>query len=242
MLFEQQDVETTSWAKGAASYLERHIRGAGLLYSKPVIDKWAVEFDLLQRVETRIAIRRVLKWYCKNLRGKYTPQAYSAVSFRTKFQRIKSASRQGDIGQRMCPEALAIYEGLGLIWPGEGCPKHQVLQLIHETYVGYSAFYNGMVECRGTADKRGVRLLTYLIETLPPASSFTREWVADVHNYACTNFEKGWHGLNDGFTWRLHHWRFTEFGERLCRGYTIEPNRWEWVIKQVGGNDEQYES
>lgn len=242
MLFKKptngkKELEPTTWAKGATSYLERHLRKAGLLHAPPNMRKWGLEFDKLSGIQTNTAIRKVLTWYCKNLHSKFIPQAYSAVSFCAKFSRLQNACRQGVSDNNTCPEAIEIFDRLGLHWPNDCTPKHEVLQLLHNTYVGYSKFTVELRECKPATD-RGVRLLTYLQETLPPATAFTGQWLVDIHDYAHSNLIVEWHGLNSGYTWHLRHWRFRVFGEGLVKAYCGEPERWEDIIAMVEGGDD----
>lgn len=75
----------------SAKRLRKAIIDGQFVFSKSLgsLDSWANEFYQLRKCTTETEINIVLNWYISKIGQKYTPHAFSAVSFRKKFLSIK---------------------------------------------------------------------------------------------------------------------------------------------------------
>lgn len=91
-LLEEDQTARTSPARQLARRLKEGLSGAQKLKAKVNLTAWEAEFQkLLDSVEFE-EIDAAIIWLLENIEDKFTPQAYSAASFRAKFDRISSAA------------------------------------------------------------------------------------------------------------------------------------------------------
>lgn len=83
-----------------------------LIQRKPSIAKWPDEFRKLRELDkiSKKSIREVLGWYLKNMGDEYVPQAFSAKSFREKFDYIIAMMRKSNRRLGSSPEvAVRVF-------------------------------------------------------------------------------------------------------------------------------------
>lgn len=85
-----------TWYALFAKKLQDALKDAGKSKKSNRVDQWARAFKLLNTEDgfTTQEIKKVLKWYCHQLRKglpMYVPQAYSGVIFREKYLRLRDA-------------------------------------------------------------------------------------------------------------------------------------------------------
>lgn len=170
---------------------------------KANIQNWANQFRMLRAKEKPATIQTILEWYIGNLNGPYTPKAFSAESFRKKFDRVVEAKARAipNTGAEPSPAALQLSKELGLRWPlpskdkehfSEGT-KRQEPSFIETTLRNYDAWRTAVIAARDKAvpDSLDHRLLNHIIASLGERAHFAETYTRHVHALA----------------WRWHAWR-----------------------------------
>lgn len=128
--------EQSSTAKQMAEQLRHALRQANLLQRAASISGWTAEFILLLKKHTEAEIQPILDWYCKNVnKHPMIPKAYSARSFRLRFNNISIAKRisedKGNVSTiKVSDRAAALARRLKLhcAWPK--LSDHNLPQLV----------------------------------------------------------------------------------------------------------------
>lgn len=72
------------------------VESVNSLPSKPNYDNWATALRLLFKDVGEKKYLYALNWYAKNIGKQYIPECFSAVTFRDKWDKIKSAIQRGN--------------------------------------------------------------------------------------------------------------------------------------------------
>lgn len=93
-LLSENQTAKTSPARQLARRLKEGLSGAQKLKAKVNPAAWEAEFQKLLDVAEFEEIDAAIIWLLENIEDKFTPQAYSAATFRTKFDRISAAANR----------------------------------------------------------------------------------------------------------------------------------------------------
>lgn len=96
----------------SAKRLRKAIIDGQFVFSKSLgsLDSWANEFYQLRKYTTESEINIVLSWYISKIGQKYTPHAFSAVSFRKKFLSIKLVMKHQSEDEVSIDRSLNTFE------------------------------------------------------------------------------------------------------------------------------------
>lgn len=163
---------------------------------------WAKEFRFLRIAYPDCDLDSILNWYLANIGKEYIPQAFSAKSFRLKFNKIIAAKERADRDNPnvvITDKAEKIYQSIShLNWPsGTGDELRQAVQITLTTYQNTLNTLAGILE-RIPEKVNGARnplhkLVTYISDGLPTSSTFVTNWVRDLHSVA-SHFKNNWKG------------------------------------------------
>lgn len=92
-----KDMEPT-FSEKCAARLSNLVKKNKLQVGRMSFKKWADEFTKLQKKHDDATITKVMDWYVLNIGKEYVPEAYSAMSFRKKFDQIKKQVEDTPIG------------------------------------------------------------------------------------------------------------------------------------------------
>ena len=135
-------VPQTGFSMKAAKKLHQALLKHRKIMRKADLHQWAKEFKRLRTEDgvSKETIKATLIWYMKNIGGKYVPEAYSAKSFREKFDSIhhrmnKASITSATVAAPLLPSELdedemAVYEDLKMnVWPkGSGAQLPAVIR------------------------------------------------------------------------------------------------------------------
>jgi hypothetical protein len=93
-LLDEDRTAKTSPARQLARRLKEGLSGAQKLKAKVNPAAWEAEFQKLLDVAEFEEIEAAIIWLLENIEDKFTPQAYSAATFRAKFDRISAAANR----------------------------------------------------------------------------------------------------------------------------------------------------
>jgi len=223
----------TEWDYKAAHHLAETLQANNLLVKRPNLNKWANQFRLLRTIGdvSPARIRLALMWYRVNIRGQYTPKAYSADSFREKYQAINDAMWRGDTppSTTITEAAKKISNKLGLYWPGKEA-EHE-LAFIQATLDAHHDLAARLHTARNRTTGLDHRLLDHLLIQISGAEQFTECWTHRVHHIACT-WPK-WRGNLLRWALRLDGKMFVEQAEKWVAEYCGPARNWAKVLELI---------
>lgn len=209
------------------------------LFSTPSIPKWADEFRRLreQLGAGQDRVDPLLDWYEQHLPDRYTPQAYSARTFRDKFAQLEAAAERCRCKASPCkPEApppeldkagqRVLAELLELHWPKGSAA--QVPHVVAASLAAYRDFLRRLKEAelpRKLSDFRG-----YLLDTLSDPATF----VSGYLERECARYARweDWSGTVQPLSPTAR--RFVQLGYEFSQEWCGGPERWDELMRAVG--------
>lgn len=180
------------------------LRKARRIIAKPQIAHWAQEFAKLRKSRSDLEINTVLTWFRDAVSKPFTPQIYSAATFRQKFPALEKAAQRD--GLRVAPalttdpEIIRLMEVSGhLIWPNDEKPDEP--EFVRRSIIAYRAFL-GVLELT-ESDPRFGETTKYNCRSFLSVCATPHELAAgylmDVHHTAVT--WDGWRGKLLNWVW-----------------------------------------
>lgn len=194
VLFKDVDTQrpsTTSTENNRlADKLHRLMARHRRMMRKYVRSSWAREFEILRRRHYNVeTIDSVLAWLRANIKGQYTPQVYSASSFRKKFPALQAAMRR----QQDNPPPAKVKIGKPVkrlltetqfMWPNgkEYAVEEAWMQISYDNYVEFIRRVNTFI--RTKYKSRSLGLAKFIYNRSSDPSTFLEGYVKEVHRIA----------------------------------------------------------
>jgi len=214
---------------------------------------WPDQFRLIREQDQieKDEIQKVLNWYLKNWKDKWTPKCYTAKAFREKFQRIKDAIERKEPNQKIeieiSPEAESITNRLlSKNWKANqndnlsGC-----VQMSLERYEGFRQQLNqalSHVNSQSVTERseklknnRFKALLNHVIQSLPQTNHFVEQWFESVWN-RLNNWD-GWNGRLESFIFKVDSQQFQNQLAQIFEQYGRSSTELEEFMKRVNTNE-----
>lgn len=228
-----------------AIQLKEALKTKDLIRAKVNVKQWANQFRLLRQDVGKGVIQPILQWYCDHAGERGVPQAWSASSFRKKFDQIRNgmgrtfSKPEETVHKEYHKHTLSIYEELKhYSWP-KGT-KTQLLDAIQDSVLEYEAFRKGLfslntltkVKQEDKSTKKGNKLERLLIELqglVPGATTFIRNWFDNV-NKSVQNWD-AWSGNLRSMGMSRANKKFIAIGRGWTDDYCGEPERWDKLME-----------
>lgn len=176
---------------------------------------WADQFRIL-RSELQgdtAKIKKVMDWYTRNIGKMYVPVAYSAETFRTKFDQIEAAMMRNslpptvEVGS-MTPDVKDAYERIRMTLPWEKGTEN-LAGPVQQTFLNHQAYRRRWVHLRDLiksgkaerwiADRR--EFVNRILNELSTSGAFTEKHFERISQLVRLPTYKDWNGRFEKFVW-----------------------------------------
>lgn len=204
------------------------------LNTAPIRTKtWCKEIELLRSKHSKKEIFRVLSWYIEHIQDAYTPHAFSAKSFREKFDQLCTAMNRDPDSVELSEEAKEISALLlPMYWPHGtdvdiGITVQRSLDL-------YTPFYKRISDfaLEPNLTPRTRRILDHILfhRILPPRL-FILNWMRAVR--AELMDWSSWKGSLFSFVCDPRGERFQKMGRMWAYRYCHDSSTWDKLLKEM---------
>ena len=214
---------------------------------------WPNQFRLLREQDQiePYEIQKVLKWYSKNWKDKWTPKCYTAKAFRDKFQRIKDAIERKEPNQKLeieiSPEAESITNRLlTKNWKANqndnlsGCVQmsleryERFRQQLNQSLIQINS-QNVSERSEKLKNNRFKALLNHVIQSLPQTNYFVEQWFESVWN-RLNNWD-GWNGRLESFIFKVDSQQFQNQLAQIFEKYGRSSTELKEFMMRVNTNE-----
>lgn len=217
-----------------AVYLYNHLKLKRKVMRSPNMNKWTDAFYNL-KVKDEVpskTINKVLKWYCKYIGEKFIPQAYSAISFRDKFDNIRECMIKSKPAMtkklKISKDAKRFCRTFSYSVPFE---EKEFEQIVQASFTRLKKWYSQCLNYFNTSKDP-----LFVLDCPPAPHLFADMWFKKMiylHNKYGENFIQN----NDGWEFfpqhRLHYEMFLDFYNLTKR--ELSNTRWEKIVKEITG-------
>jgi hypothetical protein len=239
---EPKSIDTTDFDTNCARVLAEAITGNNKQMARFSIKSWSKQFTILRQTATEEDILQVLQWFKSNIKDQWTPKAYSAKSFRQKFDRIEEAmNRNKSQDTPISDVARSIYKRLGdLSW--KGITGDQVLTTVQISLTNYQEFLAKLqsweVSCTFMKRAEFVQVQSifrftanFLNSNLSTDTQFVEKWIRDIHKMV-TSFDT-WNGDITKQAFTVSNKRFKQQGREWATAYCGDSSRWDKLMEKL---------
>jgi hypothetical protein len=188
-------------------------------------------------------IFEVLDWYGKNFKNKYTPESWSARTFRKRFPNIETSMiihlQKSPKNIEIEPKAHDINRLLNLTWP-KGIEEKDVLTTIQISINNYRELreiHKKIVDKMDTKSTTTICLFTReLSRSYPQLYSFIEEWMTKLHKFLlwASNPKNITH-----YAFKIDDEKFQAMGRTWSADYTGSTKSWSKYMEKVNENRKQ---
>lgn len=217
-------VGSTPVAMELATTLANALRAGRKVQRRVDVSKWVKPMQALVDAHTKEEVSQVLEWYTANLDKEFTPQAYSARSFKEKYPAILKASSLQPVQVPVSKLAQEIVEILTIKhWPkGSATQLPNVVQHSLDNYVVFLKKLRALREAND--DLIMESWLRYLTDNLHTPVNHVTLWFEDIWlDYH--RFER-WTGNLTPSIWTPEHGRFSGKMCDLSNKWAGDERRW----------------
>lgn len=240
--FEEPEQRVTSTTPnnfdiGAAKFLHKHLLEARLLQAPAKTKVWADHFRVLRKTIPPQRIAAVLKWYVKNLKKEYMPQAYSARGFKDRFIQIELAMGRGADPRVsvITDECRKLDAVTNLYWP-PSVTKDDVLYVAQASLTAYAEFRAALaaVAADPAVAKQDQGLVAYFRSyTHPIVPVYIDLYLYDIHR--AVHRLAGWEGSLRGWVWRPNRRAYRNKMWTYAADFTGYPDAFDRVLELIKG-------
>lgn len=230
--------KTTALDRLLASRLYEAVQESGRFTGRKFNrEKWADQFRILRSYYDSHEIEQVLNWYCNNLEDAYIPKAYSALSFKRKYDRIKECLERdtGPIDIDINEDAQWIIDYLlaNFSWPKDSRRKipWMVQQGIDEI-CKFNRLLIGVAKSSSYINEEADILQRLLFPAGP--LEFVQQWFEEV-SAEITRWKR-WPGNMEPYKLHVGNKRFVLKCKECLRSYGYNENQsWKLIKDELKG-------
>ena len=212
----------------AAQLREALIKSKKLMRS-PSLASWAAEFTKLLKDQNTSMVCAVLDWYCRNLDEEYTPQAYSATSFRLKFGQLQRAMQMDERvvlhneSDRILADRLRKTGPI----PPEICGSMEAI--IHRTVTNWTDFLVLLLDHKERVGDRSRRFIDHILQYRSVLPMQWMQLICDIYR----NIDH-YHHSPMKLAFRKESTRFhTSFWRKWSNDWCHDPRRFDDLYSKV---------
>lgn len=238
---EEPKERQQSFASRCASKLANVIKKHKLRSERITFRKWVEEFERLEKKHDKDTIQRVLDWYVANITKPYVPEAYSAQSFRKKFDAIKKQVDDQPISENeLSPQELVILQrAKRLSWPNG--VDALLPKIIKASFTKYSEFRARLSQAIIDLNKKAREsprvqrlacIANHLIATnkLPSPVVFMDNWLSDLSGMV----SRGYQPSMARMTFAVNNPEFAKRAAGSVYEYCHDSRLWNELLKEIG--------
>lgn len=238
-----------------AKKLVKALQSKRKIMSKVNLISWTSQ---LRKAKVEIGCERfrlVLDWYCEHLSDKYTPKAYSALSFVKKFYAIEDAMNRHSpavLKTEVSEQAKQIAKDVWKEWqwPVKAKPQLEpVLQVCLDNikqFRKHQSKWLAEYEPKLIAKKKTKKIWSYsptdmlfifgqhFDKYMSEPSQFVRWWFQRI--FEINGKRKNWDGDLTQYVFDVKHTIFADWGHQLATEWSENSKHWDDYIKLLYGD------
>lgn len=238
-----------------AKKLYKALQSKRKIMSKVNLMSWISQ---LRKAKAEIGCERfrlVLDWYCEHLSDKYTPKAYSALSFVKKFYAIEDAMNRHSpavLKTTVSEQAKQIAKDVWKEWQWPIKVKPQLEPILQvcldniKQFRKHQSKWLAEYEPKMIARHKSKKVYSYSTEDriflfaqhfdkyMSESSQFVRWWFQRI--FEINGKRKNWDGDLTQYVFDVKHTIFTDWGRQLTMEWFENPKRWDDYIELLYGN------
>lgn len=213
------------------------------------LELWAVEFKRLLAKRDRSEVWKVLDWYIDNLGQEYVPDAFSAESFRKKYERIEVSMCSDPDAVEVSKEGESILNLLKQTWWPKGADI-ELPVVVQKSFGNYSKFLDSLkklkafvnerqAKCPDEEDKMAVKyrrlhlFLNHLFTTgkVQNPIPFVTNWFLMINNSVVS--WPAWEGGLGRYIWKATSPRFQQIARNWSAEWARDSRLWDMVEEML---------